>query len=214
METPPTYKIRGTKVTSPYPVQLTPAEHRIVFTLQRLFAPENIFADYYLPSASKRSTNLLQIDCLAVNAQGIFVIESKDYAGWIFGGGEQRFWTQLRNDTHETRSFYNPVKQNASHIRALRSSVPNYIPIHSLIVFGPNATLRKVYDLPENCYACLQPHLLHTIKGISGRFLLQPAEVAHVRDCLRQSHMTPTTIVRNEHNDEITDRFIDPTQPA
>lgn len=43
------YKIRGTKVTSPYPVSLTPAETRLVFALQKIFPPERIFADCYFP---------------------------------------------------------------------------------------------------------------------------------------------------------------------
>ena len=201
------YKIRGTRVTSPYPVQLTPAEHRIVFTLQRLFTPENIFADYYLPSASQHSTDLLQIDCLAVGEQGIFVIESKDYTGWIFGSGNQRYWTQLRNDIHEKRQFYNPIKQNASHINALRSSLSHQTPIYSIIVFGPHATLRRVSGVPPDCHICLQPHLLYTLKNIPASRPLSPSEIGHIRDSLQQSRIMPNTVTRNVHNEEISDLF-------
>ena len=36
-----------------------------------------------------------QIDHILVSRFGIFVIETKDYGGWIFGGANDRFWTQV-----------------------------------------------------------------------------------------------------------------------
>lgn len=77
MEQP--YKITGTKITSPYPVKLTPAETHLVYSLQKLFDPENILIDCYFPKPDSKPNDqriknhvvsdaeLLQIDCLAVD---------------------------------------------------------------------------------------------------------------------------------------------------
>src|SRR5690349_12424781 len=35
-----------------------------------------------------------QIDHVLVSRFGIFVIETKDYKGWIFAGSNDRYWTQ------------------------------------------------------------------------------------------------------------------------
>ncbi len=95
------YKISGTEVTSPYPVELTPAETRLVFSLQKIFNPENIIVDGYFPKPdSKPNANhiknyvvsdaeLLQIDCLTIDERGIFVFESKGHLGWIYGHGDR-----------------------------------------------------------------------------------------------------------------------------
>lgn len=48
------YKIRGTKVVSPYPTNLTPGEVRLVFSLEKVFLPERIFADCYFPKVDAR----------------------------------------------------------------------------------------------------------------------------------------------------------------
>ena len=99
------YKIQGTKIWSPYPVELTPGERRLLFSLQRFFDSEMIFADFYLPKVDRvektgtarvmAAADLLQIDGLAVNENGVFVFESKDYVGWIYGHGERIHWTQV-----------------------------------------------------------------------------------------------------------------------
>ena len=57
-----------------------------------------------------------------LHESGLYVIESKNYSGWIFGNEEQDHWTQcLRGKFHTTQkhSFYNPLLQNETHICAL-----------------------------------------------------------------------------------------------
>ena len=45
-----------------------------------------------LPLANGGST---QIDHIIVSVHGIFVIETKNYKGWIYGNEKQRQWTQV-----------------------------------------------------------------------------------------------------------------------
>lgn len=36
-----------------------------------------------------------QIDHILINSKGIFVIETKNYDGWIFGNEKSKYWTQI-----------------------------------------------------------------------------------------------------------------------
>ena len=100
---------------------------------------QNIYVPY------KDSTS--EIDVLVVHKKGIYVIESKNYSGWIFGSENQQQWTQMLNKNTKEK-FYNPVKQNKTHIKALSE----YLQIEpskmkSYIVFSEKCELKKI---PEN----------------------------------------------------------------
>lgn len=59
-----------------------------------------------------------QIDHVLVSRFGIFVIETKDYKGWIFAGPSDRYWTQVLYRTKFR--FQNPIRQNHRHVRAIQ----------------------------------------------------------------------------------------------
>lgn len=205
------YKIRGTKVVSPYPVKLTPAEARLVFMLQKYFVPERIFADYFLPKDDKDGslsekvmveTDLLQIDCLAVDRRGIFVFESKDYAGWIYGHGDRAHWTQVLAYGKNKNQFYNPIRQNQAHARAIRALCGDY-PIYSVIVFGREATLKVLEDMPKDCIICTQAGLYNALDSLSNGEILTEDEVEEACQKLVRGRVSPSTRVRAEHVAEI-----------
>lgn len=88
-----------------------------------------------------------EIDIAMIHEKGVFIFESKNYSGWIFGSAEQHKWTQsLQNG--EKHQFYNPLKQNAMHCKAIGEFL-EIDPAHifSYIVFSKRCTLKKV---PEN----------------------------------------------------------------
>ena len=67
-----------------------------------------------LVSVNGRTT---QIDHVIVSRYGIFVLETKDKTGWIFGSENQREWTQvIFNDRYR---FQNPLRQNYLHTKSL-----------------------------------------------------------------------------------------------
>ena len=45
----------------------------------------------YLPKGENETT---EIDVLMICSQGIYVFESKNYSGWIFGNEKYKMWTQ------------------------------------------------------------------------------------------------------------------------
>ncbi|MDH5510892.1 MAG: NERD domain-containing protein [Nitrospinota bacterium] len=51
-----------------------------------------------------------QIDHIIVSRYGIFVVETKNMRGWIFGSKEQKLWTQMIYKHKNT--FQNPLHQN------------------------------------------------------------------------------------------------------
>jgi predicted RNA-binding Zn-ribbon protein involved in translation (DUF1610 family) len=80
----------------------------------------------------KRDTKTSQIDHVVISDFGIFVIETKNYKGWIVGNEKSEHWTQVL--FKRKQRFYNPIKQNLGHINVLKtylSKYPsiNYIPI-------------------------------------------------------------------------------------
>ena len=94
----------------------------------------------YIPYRGKTS----EIDVLLIHEKGIFVFESKNYSGWIFGSAEQQYWTQMLNKQTKNK-FYNPIKQNITHINALSQYLKmNKSTMKSFIVFSERCQLKKI----------------------------------------------------------------------
>ena len=88
-----------------------------------------------------------QIDHIIVSEYGIFIIETKNMAGWIYGGEKQKTWTQ--KIYKHTAKFQNPLHQNYKHIKTLESALEIDIKkIFSVIVFAGNSTFKT--EMPNN----------------------------------------------------------------
>jgi restriction system protein len=59
-----------------------------------------------------------QIDHILVSTFGIFVVETKNFSGWIFGAENDPQWTQVFPGGHKFR-FQNPLHQNYRHTKCL-----------------------------------------------------------------------------------------------
>lgn len=83
-----------------------------------------------------------QIDHIVISDFGIFVIETKNYKGWILGYENSEYWTQVIFRRKE--KFYNPIRQNLSHIRALKNCLCEFTNIEykSIIAFSTNADIK------------------------------------------------------------------------
>lgn len=102
-----------------------------------------IFHDVTLPTP----TGTTQIDHIIISTHGIFVIETKNYSGWIFGSQNSSYWTQVIYKNKN--KFQNPLRQNYKHIKTLQelTQLP-FNAFHSVIVFAGDATFKT--DLPKN----------------------------------------------------------------
>lgn len=102
-----------------------------------------------IPSCYGRTN---QIDTIIISTRGIFVIETKNYRGSIFGDEGSEYWkcyypSRVKNKKRTfkklRRDLFNPVKQNNSHISALKVLLKQFnVPYYSIIVFNEDANLK------------------------------------------------------------------------
>lgn len=76
-----------------------------------------------------------QIDHIYICTRGVFVIETKNYAGRIYGSDNQKEWTQVLAYGNSKNKLYNPVMQNQTHIRRLDEALPKHLNMISVVVF-------------------------------------------------------------------------------
>ena len=97
----------------------------------------------YIPKGNGETT---EIDVLMIYKKGLFVFESKNYSGWIFGDEKQKQWYQTLPTgwgSSQKESFYNPIMQNRSHIKHLGAFLAEPLPMRSIIVFSERCTLKN-----------------------------------------------------------------------
>ena len=103
-----------------------------------------VIDDVILPTP--RGTS--QIDHIVVSIYGIFVIETKYYKGWIYGGEHSEYWTQ--NVYGEKHQFYNPILQNEGHVRALRRVLAEFEPLDIIPIVAFSGTADIKMDIRES----------------------------------------------------------------
>ena len=115
-----------------------------------------ILRNVYIPKDNGETT---EIDVVYITQKGIFVIESKNYSGWIFGDEKGTYWTATLQNGQKNQ-FYNPIKQNKTHIRWLQKYVGNDVPLFSLIVFSERCELKKI-DMESTDVKVIKRHRLY-----------------------------------------------------
>lgn len=125
------------------------------FVSRKLFKLDSayykVLDDLLLPSDG--NLNATQIDHIVISNYGIFCIETKSYKGWIFGNAYDKYWTQVIYK-HKER-FYNPLRQNYAHVKAIEELVKSKYPkmrILSFVVF-PIAGKLKISGTDSVGYA-------------------------------------------------------------
>lgn len=120
-----------------------------------------VLKNIYVPYRGKTS----EIDLLMIHEKGIFVFESKNYSGWIFGSTDQLNWTQsLQNG--EKHRFYNPIRQNQTHIKALAEylNMPTSS-FTSYIVFSERCSLKSVPEDTDQVVIVRRPDMLKKLRS-------------------------------------------------
>lgn len=88
--------------------------------------------DVIIPGENGKTS---QIDHVYVCSRGVFVIETKNYTGRIYGSDEQKQWTQVLAYGNTKNKLYNPVKQNWTHIHRLQDVLPEKVDMVNVVVF-------------------------------------------------------------------------------
>ena len=125
----------------------------------------------YVPKNRDQTT---EIDVVLLHSKGIFVFESKNYDGWIFGNETNRTWTQVlpmgKGHQSNKEQFLNPIRQNGSHIRYLKKVLGEQVPMWSIVVFSDESTFKDVTVSPEMRFKVIR---LCELKSLIRRLILE-----------------------------------------
>lgn len=154
-----------------------------------------------------------QVDHIVISPFGIFVIETKNMSGWIYGDANNSTWTQVFYN-YKTR-FQNPLHQNYKHIKAVQAALKvNGRNLHNLVVFVGSS--RPKTQMPANVIwgskalavyirskqdVVFQQDEIHRLAGKLSDVSIKPSlrtHLAHVRHVktLRQQRRDPKACPR------------------
>ncbi len=89
-----------------------------------------------------------QIDHVIVSKYGVFVVETKNRVGWIYGSENDDRWTQVFPNKKKVH-FQNPLRQNYRHTRSLAEFLGiNHDKMHSVVIFWGDCEFKT--QVPEN----------------------------------------------------------------
>ena len=156
------------------------------------------------------SNGTVQIDHVIVSRFGIFVIEAKNYQGWIFGSENQAEWTQSLRGGRKFK-FQNPLRQNYRHIKTLSEFLG--LPedkFHSVVMFWGDSEFKTT--MPPNV---MSQNYSSYIKG-KTETLFTDAEVEQMVGALQTGRM-PTGLIkgletRRVHLDSLKERHCSTTR--
>lgn len=140
-----------------------------------------------------------QIDHLVVSIYGIFVIETKNYNGWIYGGEHAEYWAQ--NIYGNKYQLHNPILQNAGHVRALRRVLKDFepLPILSIVAFSGKADIKVKVE--EACVIYWSQ-----IRKVINQFeekRLTWSQVNAICDAIQASQIEPSRETDKQHLKDI-----------
>lgn len=134
-----------------------------------------------------------QVDHIIVSVFGVFVVETKNMKGWIYGGQHQKTWIQ-KIYKHSSK-FQNPLHQNYKHVKTLEALLAlNEEQIHSVVVFVGESTFKT--PMPENVtkgggYA----------KYIKSKttHVLSDSEVLEILEKIKMGRLAPSFKTNRDH---------------
>jgi hypothetical protein len=130
--------------------------------LEKLEGYNKLMTNLYIP---KKDGSTTEIDLIMLSEKGIYVFESKNYSGWIFGDETSRNWTQTLQNKQKNR-FFNPIWQNKGHISALKSviEIDNDNFYKSYVIFSERCTLKKISITSPNVKVINRYDLIRSVK--------------------------------------------------
>lgn len=142
-----------------YGEKLTERELKLV----RLFGRKGkVLRNVYLPKDNGETSEL---DVVFITQKGIFIFESKNYSGWIFGDEKSKNWTSMLPNKQKSQ-FYNPIMQNKTHLKWMKQFVGEEVPLFSIIVFSERCELKKVTVYSEDIKVIKRDRTYATVRDI------------------------------------------------
>lgn len=158
-----------------------------------------------LPRANGGST---QIDHVIVSVYGIFVIETKNYKGWIYGSEKQKQWTQVFPNGSKFK-FQNPIRQNYLHIKTLADLLGLELSyFHSMIAFIGECELKTRDELPEHV---LTSGMVSYVKKKQDKLLTED-EVASIVEQIESNRFSKSWRTNRQHKGYLKDKHSNPSK--
>lgn len=141
-----------------------------------------------------------QIDHVIVSAYGVFVVETKNMRGWIFGGERDRTWTQ--KIFKQSFKFQNPLHQNYKHTQTLAE----------MLGLSPESMISVVAFIGDSVFKTAMPSNVTMgwgfIRFVRGhrRILLSEEKVRDIIERIAEKRLAPgirTHLRHVEHVREI-----------
>lgn len=161
------------------------------------------FHDLIIPAKNGTA----QIDHILVSPYGLFIVETKNKKGWIFGSGDQSKWTQ--SIYGKKYSFQNPLRQTFRQKTILSEYLElSDSTIHTVVFFVGDCRFKT--RLPENVISSglgkyirqfqdriFAPHDINRIVGKLEKHVSESSLTTrdHVRS-LRERHSSTTVCPR------------------
>ena len=148
----------------------------------------------------KTNKGTTQIDHIVVSKYGVFVIETKNYRGEIYGDDNRQQWTQIivtnvkfrkklyKTYTYVTKNhFYNPVKQTIGHLYVVKKILSEWphIKIIPIVVFAGTANLSNV---KSNNHVIYDNNLIATIHNYRTIYL-SDSDIQSVLKCISEKNL-------------------------
>ena len=169
----------------------------------KLLAKYKLPADVYVPIHNvtlPTPDGTTQIDHIFVSEFGVFVVETKNMKGWIFGGENQAQWTQ---QIYKVKNkFQNPLRQNYKHVKTLESALE--IPpeaIKSVIAFMGESKFKT--NMPSN--VTHGSGYVRYIKSFNVPILSQE-QVQSVVAQIQSGRLEPSRATDKEHVQQLKSR--------
>jgi restriction system protein len=134
-----------------------------------------------------------QIDHIVVSPFGVFVIETKNMSGWIFGSSKNKRWTQTFR--RKKFSFQNPLRQNFKHLKAVSETTG--LPeskLRSVVIFTGAAEFRTA--MPAN--VTTRAGGVFYIRTLRARILSDP-EIGDALSALRGERLKRGVVTNRSH---------------
>lgn len=152
------------------------------------------FHDVIIPG----NNGTTQIDHLLVSPYGLFIVETKNISGWIFGSESQSTWTQsLYGNKY---SFQNPIRQTFRQKKILSEYLNlDELIIHTVIYFVGDCKFKT--HLPANV---IRSGLGGYIKQFRNP-ILSPEEINRVLAAFEQ-HASESSLTTRDHVRSLRER--------
>ena len=180
-------------------------EYLIWQMLENLGGYKKFIFNCYIPRDNDKTT---EIDIILIHESGIYVFESKNYSGWIFGHEKQNYWTQTLptgQGESQKEKFLNPIIQNQIHINCLKEYLNQEESLfYSYIIFGDRCVLRKVTITNTKYHVIIRRNIFNelNINNQLEKKLLSQEEINNIYDKLK-SCTNVSEETKSKHRKEI-----------